>query len=155
MKGVPGTFSQIYIQVVLVVKWRAQLIDESWEAELHKYITGIIKGKEQILIAINGMPDHVHILIRLSPACRLSDLMREVKKASNVWVNSSGLCKTKFQWQTGYGAFSYSKSAIDNVIRYIERQKEHHAKKSLEKEYKKFLKDFDVDYKEEYLFDRR
>ncbi|SMD45002.1 REP element-mobilizing transposase RayT [Aquiflexum balticum DSM 16537] len=148
-----STYSQIYIQVVMAVKGRNSLISQSWEEELYKYMTGIITNKGQKLISINGMPDHIHILIGMKPACCLSDLIREVKKASNKFVKEKKFTKYKFDWQDGYGAFSYSHSALDNVIAYIQNQKEHHKKKTFKQEYIGFLKKFQVVYEEKYLFE--
>lgn len=147
-----STFSQIYIQVVFAVKGRHSLIAQSWEEELYKYITGIITNKGQKLLAVNGMPDHIHILIGMKPSCCLSDLVREIKKSSNAFVNEKKFSKFKFEWQEGYGAFSYSHSSLDNVIGYIQNQKEHHKKKSFREEYIEFLRKFEVEYKDEYLF---
>ena len=147
-----STYSQIYIQVVMAVKGRNSLISQSWEEELYKYMTGIITNKGQKLITINGMPDHIHILIGMKPACCLSDLIREVKKASNAFVKEKRFTKYKFDWQDGYGAFSYSHSALDNVIAYIQNQKEHHKKITFRQEYIGFLKKFQVEYDEKYLF---
>lgn len=148
-----GTFSQIYIQIVFPVKFRESLISPSWEEELYKYITGIITNKNQKLLAINGMPDHIHILIGMRPSCCLSDLVREIKKSSTEFINQKGFTKTKFQWQEGFGAFSYSHSALDNVIAYIRNQKHHHRKKTFREEYIEFLQKFQIAYKEEFLFD--
>lgn len=148
-----GTFSQIYIQIVFAVKSRESLISDSWEEELFKYITGIISNKGQKLLSINGMPDHIHFLIGMKPSCCLSDLVREIKKSSNEWVNEKEFSKFKFQWQEGYGAFSYSHSSLDNVIVYIQNQKEHHRRKSFREEYKEFLSHFQIDHKDEYLFE--
>ena len=148
-----GTFSQIYIQIVFAVKGRQSLLAREWEDEIYKYITGIITNKGQKLLAINGMPDHVHILIGMKPSCCLSDLVREIKKASNEFINQKGFLRTKFEWQEGYGAFSYSHSALDNVIKYIENQKEHHKRSSFQEEYKDFLEKYRVENKEEYLFE--
>lgn len=147
-----STFYQIYIQVVFAVKGRNSLIAQSWEEELYKYITGIITNKGQKLIAINGMSDHIHILIGMKPSCCLSDLVREIKKSSNAFINEKKFSKFKFEWQKGYGAFSYSHSSLDNVIAYIQNQKEHHKNKSFREEYIDFLKKFEVEYKDEYLF---
>lgn len=147
-----STFSQIYIQVVFAVRGRNSLIAQSWEEELYKYITGIITNKGQKLIAINGMPDHIHLLIGMKPSCCLSDLVREIKKASNSFINEKKFSKFKFEWQEGYGAFSYSHSSLNDVIAYIQNQKEHHKKKSFREEYIDFLKKFEVEYKDEYLF---
>ena len=147
-----SSFSQIYIQVVFAVKGRNNLIHSAWEEELYKYITGIITNKGQKLISINGVSDHIHILIGLKPACRLSDLVREIKKSSNSFIKEKRYTKFKFEWQEGYGAFSYSHSALDNVISYINNQKEHHKRKTFKEEYLNFLRRFEIDYKDEYLF---
>jgi len=149
----PGTFSQIYIQAVFAVKGRQSLIHADWESELYRYITGIIRNKKQKLLAINGMPDHIHILIGMKPSCCLSDLVREVKKASNDFINERQFVRGKFQWQEGYGAFSYSHSSLDQVISYINNQKEHHRKKTFREEYLEFLQKYEVDFKDEYLFE--
>lgn len=148
----PGTFSQLYIQIVFAVKGRHSLISEHWENELYKYITGIITNKDQKLLAINGMPDHIHILIGMKPSCCLSDLIREVKKASNEFVSKKGFSRSRFEWQEGYGAFSYSHSALDNVIQYIQNQKVHHKSRSFKDEYKEFLMEYRIEHKDEYLF---
>lgn len=149
----PGTFSQIYIQIVFAVKGRESLIHTSWEQELYKYISGIVTNKEQKLLAINGMPDHIHFLIGMRPSCCLSDLIREIKKASNDFVNQKKFVRGNFYWQEGYGAFSYSHSALDTVIAYIQNQKEHHRKKSFREEYKEFLNKYQIEHKDEYLFE--
>lgn len=147
-----STYSKIYIQVVIAVRGRSSVIASSWEEDLYKYVTGIITNKGQKLIAINGMPDHIHILIGLKPSCCLSDLVREIKKASNAFINEGGFTQTKFSWQEGFGAFSYSHSALDNVISYIQNQKEHHRKKTFKEEYIDFLKKYEIGYDERYLF---
>jgi len=146
-----STFTQLYIQIVFGVKHRQALIDPAWEDELYKYMTGIIQQKGQKLIAINGTRDHVHILIGMKPTCALSDLVRELKKASSVFIREKNFSRYKFEWQEGFGAFSYSHSSLDNVIRYIDNQKEHHRKSTFKEEYIEFLKKFNVDYKLEYL----
>jgi REP element-mobilizing transposase RayT len=110
-----GTFSQLYIQVVFAVQNRESLIHSSWEEEIHKYISGIVRNKEQKMLAINGMPDHIHILIGMKPSCCLSDLIREIKKSSNDFITTRKLAKFKFNWQEGYGAFSYSHSQKENI----------------------------------------
>ncbi len=148
-----STFSQIYIQIVFAVKGRNSLISSSWEDELYKYITGIVQNKGQKMLAINGMPNHIHIFIGMKPSCCLSDLVREIKKSSNAFIKEKQFTKYKFEWQEGYGAFSYSHSALDNVIMYIKNQKEHHKIKTFKEEYVDFLKKFKIDYKDEYLFD--
>ncbi len=147
-----GTFSQIYIQVVFAVQNRGCMIQSSWEEELYKYISGIVRNKEQKMLAINGMPDHIHFFIGMKPSCCLSDLVREIKKSSNDFIKEKRFSKFKFQWQEGYGAFSYSHSSLDNVIKYIMNQKEHHKKFTFREEYLDFLKKFEIDFKDEYLF---
>src|SRR5205807_2445289 len=135
-----GTYSQIYIQVVFAVKARESLIASEWEERLYEYITGIVRNKEQKMLAINGMPDHMHFLVGMRPSCCLSNLVREIKKASNDFINEKKLSTFKFNWQEGYGAFSYSHSQLDHVIAYIMNQKEHHKKRSFKEEYIDFLK---------------
>ena len=148
-----GTFSQIYIQVVFAVKGRECVIHTSWEEELYKYISGIVRNKGQKMLAINGMPDHLHFIIGMKPSCCLSDLVREIKKSSNDFINEKKFSKYKFSWQEGYGAFSFSHSALDNVIQYVNNQKEHHRIISFKEEYKEFLEKFEVEFREEYLFE--
>lgn len=148
-----STYSQIYIHVVFAVKGRDSLIHSSWEERLYKYITGIIQNKEQKMLAINGMPDHIHFLIGMKPSCNLSDLVREIKKASNEFIKENKFAPFKFQWQEGFGSFSYSHSQLDDVIGYIMNQKEHHKKKVFREEYLELIKKFEIGYKEEYLFE--
>jgi len=148
-----GTYSQIYIQVVFAVKGRENLINNSWSDELNKYIAGIIKGKGHKPIIVNGVTDHIHAFIGLKPSMAISDLVRDIKNNSTNFINENGFVKRKFCWQEGYGAFSYSHSHIERVYNYILNQKEHHRKKSFKKEYLDFLKKFDVDFNERYLFE--
>lgn len=148
-----STFTQIYVQIVFAVKGRESLINYSWEEDLFKYISGIVQNKGQKILAINGMPDHIHIFIGMKPTCCLSDLVREIKKASNEYINDNKFVKSKFKWQEGFGAFSYSHSNIDNVIKYILNQKEHHKLKTFKEEYLDFLAKFEIEFKEEYLFE--
>jgi len=138
---------------VFAVKYRNTLIAIEWESDLYKYMTGIIQNRGQKLLAINGAANHIHILIGMKPTCCLSDLVRETKKASTAFVNTRKLTSHKFQWQEGFGAFSYSHSSLDNVIAYIRNQKEHHKAITFKEEYTNFLTKFNVDYKDEYLFD--
>jgi REP element-mobilizing transposase RayT len=149
----PGTFSQIYIQIVFAVKNRDTLIDHRWEEHLFKYITGIVKKKGQLLIAINGVPDHIHFLLRIRPSCCLSGLIREIKKSTTSFIHDQNFSKYKFQWQEGYGSFSYSQSQVKEVVRYIQNQKQHHNSTSFKDEYKEFLKKFNIEFEEKYLFD--
>lgn len=149
----PGTFSQIYIQIVFSVKGRENLISNIWKTELHKYIAGIIKAKGQKPIIVNGMPDHIHAFVGLKPAMSIADLVRDMKNNPSNFVNENKLVKGRFSWQEGYGAFSYSHSHIDTVYNYILNQERHHKKKSFKEEYVEFLKKFEVGYDEKYLFE--
>ena len=146
-------YSQLYIQLIFSVKNRNAMIDIKFEDEIYKYITGIITQQNHKLIAINGMPDHIHILIGYKPNSNLSDLVKQIKVSSTKFINEKRFSKYKFNWQSGYGAFSYSKSQLNNVIQYINSQKEHHKKVSFKEEYITFLKKFEIDYKSEYLFE--
>ena len=148
-----NTYSQMYVQVVIVVKFREALIQKSWKEELYKYITGIVTNKGQKMLRINGVENHIHMLLNIQPNIALSDLMRDVKANSTKWINDQGFCKHSFRWQEGFGAFTYSISQIDNVINYIDNQEERHKKKTFKSEYLSLLKNFEVEYKEEYLFD--
>jgi len=147
-----NTYTQLYVQIVFAVKGRQNLISKNWKEELYKYITGIITNEGQKLIAINGMPDHIHILIGLKPNKSLSDLVRDIKANSSRFINEKGWINGKFEWQTGFGAFSYSHSQLTNVINYIQNQEEHHTKKTFKEEYIDFLQAFDIEYKNEYIF---
>lgn len=146
-------YTQIYIQIVFAVKGRQNLVSISWKDELYKYITGIVTNEGQKLIAINGMPDHIHILIGIKPDKSLSDLVRAIKANSSRFINEKRWINGKFEWQTGFGAFSYSHSQLTNVINYIQKQEEHHKKKTFKEEYIDFLKAFNVDFKNEFIFD--
>lgn len=148
-----STYSQIYIHTVFAVKGRESLIHASWEEQLYKYITGIVQNKGQKMLAINGMPDHIHLFIGMKPTCCLSDLIREIKKSSNTFINENHLSKFKFSWQEGFGAFSYSHSQMDTVCNYILNQKQHHKKSSFKEEYTDFLRKFAIEYNVNYLFD--
>jgi putative transposase len=147
-----GTFSQIYIQVVFAVKGRENLICKNWKEELNKYISGIITEKNQKSIIVNGMPDHIHAFIGLRPAMAISDLVRDIKNNSTNFINDSNFLRSKFSWQDGFGAFSYSRSHIDKVYNYILNQEEHHMKKSFKQEYIEMLNDLGIKYDEKYLF---
>lgn len=148
----PDTYTQLHIQFVFAVKYRASLISDVWKDRLHQYITGIFQNNKHKMLCLNSMPDHIHILIGMRPHQSVSGLMQIVKSKSSKWVNDNGLCKKDFAWQEGYGAFSYSKSHLKNVIRYIQNQEEHHRKRSFIQEYKGFLKAFEIDYEENYIF---
>ena len=148
-----GTYSQLYIQVVFAVKRRENLIGNSWKDELHKYISGIITAKGHKSIIVNGVADHVHCFIGLRPSMAISDLVRDIKNNSSKFINESGFTLGKFQWQEGYGVFSYSHWHVRQVYNYILKQEEHHKKETFKDEYIELLKRFEVEHKPEYLFD--
>ncbi|MES2654002.1 MAG: IS200/IS605 family transposase [Bacteroidota bacterium] len=148
----PNTYTQIHIHFIFVVKYRSGLIHATWKNDLYKYITGIVQNNQHKMIAINGMPDHVHVLIGLRPTQSISDLMQDVKANSSKWINEQKLTPGRFEWQAGFGAFSYSKSQLKNVITYIENQEQHHTNKTFREEYIALLEAFEVEYNEQYIF---
>jgi REP element-mobilizing transposase RayT len=148
-----NTYSQIYIQVVFAVQGRHSLIEREWKDELYKYITGIVKNNNQKLLAINGVSNHIHILLNIKPNIALSDLVRDIKANSSRFVNEKGFVRGKFSWQEGFGAFSYSISQLDDVIQYIQNQEEHHKETSFKDEYLKYLKRFEIEFDENYVFE--
>ena len=148
-----NTYTQIYIQIVFAVKGRQNLISKVNREELHKFITGVISNRDQKLFAVFAMPDHVHILVSISPNILIADLVRDIKAVSSKFINENRWGKGKFNWQEGYGAFSYSKSNVDSVIKYILNQEEHHKKKTFKEEYLGFLRKFEIEYDEKYLFE--
>jgi putative transposase len=147
-----NTYTQIHIQGVFAVKKRTGLIRHEWTDELYKYITGIVQMHNHRLLAINGMPDHVHVFFGMRPTQSLSDLMQDIKGNSSKWINQKKFIKDKFEWQEGYGAFSYSKSQASRVIAYVQDQEVHHRKITFLEEYKRFLEKFEIEYNERYLF---
>jgi REP element-mobilizing transposase RayT len=147
-----NTYTQIHIQFIFAVKYREGLIHSSYKAELYQYISGILKHHNHKLLAINGMSDHIHIFIGMRPTQSISDLIQDIKGNSSKWINEKRFLKVKFEWQEGYGAFSYSKSHVNNVINYIKNQEEHHKNESFRDEYLKFLEAFEIDYDERYIF---
>jgi putative transposase len=147
-----NTYTQIHIQFVFAVKYRTATIHSSWKDELYKYITGIIQHHKHKLIAINGMADHIHILIGMRPTQSISDLMQDVKASSSKWINEKQLAQGRFEWQEGYGAFSYGKSQVRDVVGYINNQEQHHKIKTFKEEYVDFLQKFEVAYDEKFIF---
>ena len=148
-----GTFSQIYIQIVFSVRGRDSLIGDEWKDELCRYMSGIIDNKGHKAIVVNGVSDHVHMFVGLRPAMSISDLVRDVKNNSSNFVNDNQFSRGKFEWQEGYGAFSYSHSQIEHVYNYISNQEEHHKVKTFKQEYEEFLNKFQVKYDSKYLVD--
>ena len=147
-----NTFSQIYIQTVFAVENRLSLIRAEFKEDLYKYISGIVRNQGQKLISINGMPDHVHILIGLRPAMALADLVREIKADSSNFINRNKWVHGKFSWQEGNGAFSYGHSQLNTIIRYIQNQEKHHSRKTFKDEYLTLLRKFDIAFDDKYVF---
>jgi len=147
------TYTQIIIQLVFAVEGRQSLISPNYQEEVNKYITGIVTNKRSKMLAINGTPDHIHILVGLNPAQAISDLVRDIKTGSNEWMNEKRWFREKFSWQEGYGAFSYSRSQLDRVAKYVINQPAHHAKRSFKDEYFALLRKFEIEFKDEYVFD--
>ena len=148
-----NTYTQIYLQLVFSPLGHENVIPKRHKEELHKYTAGIILNRKHKLLAVNFMPDHVHIFIGYHPAQSLPDLLRDIKSLTSKHINENKWIPGKFQWQDGYGAFSYSRSQIDDVIRYVSNQEEHHKKASFKEEYLKILQKFEIEYDEKYLFE--
>jgi len=147
-----NTYTQIYLQIVFAVQGRYNLIPREKEEEIHRYISGIISRKKQKLIAINSVSDHIHIFLGMKPNIALSDLVRDIKNNSSLFINGKKWIRGKFNWQEGFGAFSYGHSQINSVVKYIQGQEIHHAKRSFKSEYIEFLKKFNIEYDERYIF---
>jgi len=143
-----NSYTQLYAQIIFSPRCRQNLIHNRIKDDIYKYIVGIIKKKNQKPMIINGMPDHVHILLGFSPDITISDLVRDIKSNSTNFVNDNNLIQGKFSWQKGFGAFTYSKSQVPRVVRYIKNQEEHHCKKTFKEEYLELLEKFGVKYKE-------
>lgn len=148
-----NTYTQLYVHLVFAVKGRANLISTRWKERLYQYITGIITHKNQKLMVINGMPDHLHLLIGIKPDCMLSDLVRDIKANSSKWINEHKFVTGKFEWQSGFGAFTVGQSQIKTVVNYILNQEEHHRSKTFREEYVEFLSAYQIEFKSEYIFD--
>jgi putative transposase len=148
-----NTYSQIYIHIIFAVKHRMNLIAPNCREELHKYITGIVSNRGHKMLAVFCMPDHTHLLVGLNPTLSVSDLARDVKAGSSKFINEKGWIRGQFNWQVGFGGFSYSKNQIDTVIKYILNQEEHHRKKTFREEYVDLLVKFGIEYDEKYLFE--
>jgi len=147
-----NSYTQIHIQFVFAVKYRAAVIDDEWSERLHQYITGIFQANNHKMLQINSMPDHIHIFIGMRPDQSISSLIQNVKTESSKWIKDQKLCSHPFAWQEGYGAFSYSKSQIPAVVKYIKNQKAHHQKVTFLDEYRKLLTLFDIEWDERYIF---
>jgi putative transposase len=148
-----NTYSQMYVQIVFVVKGRQNLISSEHRVDLEKFICGIIKNRGQIMLAVYCMPNHTHVLIAFKPTIAISDLARDVKAGSSKFINDSHWLRCRFNWQEGFGAFTYSKRQVETVVNYIKNQEDHHKKKSFKEEYYEFLKEYEIEFDEKYLFD--
>ena len=148
-----NSYTQMHLQLIFAVKFRASLINSSWKDELLKYITGIIQTQKHKLIIINGVADHLHVLIGFRPHQSLSELMQDIKGSSSKWINEKKFTPARFAWQEGYGAFSYSHSHLNKVINYIKNQEQHHRKISFLEEYRSFLKAYEIEFDEKYILE--
>lgn len=149
----PGTYTQIYLQFVFAVKFREALIQSNHQKEVYSFIAGLINSMGHKSYAVNGMPEHVHVFMSFNPKHSPAETIKEIKRASSNFINEKKWFSRKFQWQSGYGCFSYSKSQIDNVVKYVMNQKEHHRKVTFREEYFDFLEKFEVDFDKRYLFE--
>lgn len=149
----PGTFTQIYIQLIFSPLYREALLHPHIRPEVFSYMSGIITNLGHKSIIVNGMADHVHLFIGLNPKLSISETVKEIKRASSLFINQQKFFPGKFQWQSGYGGFSYSQSQIERVYQYILNQQEHHKKKSFKEEYMGFLKKYDIEFENQYLFE--
>ena len=148
-----NTYTQIYVQIVFTVRGRENILPKQHREELHKYISGIVSNHNQKLISIFAMPDHVHLLVGIKPNIAISDLVRDIKTSSSKFITDKKWVNGKFNWQEGFGAFSYSKSQIEKVVNYILNQEQHHRIKSFRDEYLELLNKFEIEYNTKYLFD--
>ena len=147
-----NTYTQLHIQLVFAVKYRAALIQKEWKPRLHQYITGIFQKNEHKMLQVNSMPDHIHVFIGMRPHQSISALIQNVKTESSKWIKEQNLCSYPFAWQEGYGAFSYAKSQVADVIRYVQNQETHHKKETFLDEYRKLLVAFEIEWDERYIF---
>ncbi|MHC1736378.1 MAG: IS200/IS605 family transposase [Ignavibacteriaceae bacterium] len=147
-----NTYVQIYVHFIFAVQNRLSLIQDEWQSGLYKYMTGIVEHHNHKLFAINGMSDHIHLLVSMNPKQAPSDLVYHIKRSSSIWINENKLALGQFAWQDGFGAFTYGKSQIPEVAKYIENQKQHHSKKTFQEEYLKLLELFEIKYDKRYIF---
>ena len=148
-----NTYKSVYLQIVFAVKHREALLHKSWRPQLFKYIAGIVNQRDHYSLAVNGVEDHVHIFLDYNGNELIEELVREIKKASNAWINDNNFCPSKFEWQIGFGVFSHGYREKGIVINYIKNQETHHYKSSFREEYLALLKAYEIDFKEAYIFD--
>jgi REP element-mobilizing transposase RayT len=149
----PGVFTQLFVHIVFAVKYRERLLTKEMRDELFKYISGIIANRKHKVLIINGVADHIHILIGLNPNDKISDLVACIKRESSFFINEKKWFRGKFHWQDGYGAFTYSRSQLDNIYKYIANQEVHHKRRTFREEYILLLKRFEIKFEDKYLFE--
>ncbi len=149
----PDTFTQLYVHLIFAVQHRQYLLHNPVAPRVFEYMSGIVRDLKHKSIIVNGMPDHVHILLGLHPSISISDTVHDIKRGSSLWINQERMFRGKFAWQEGYGAFSYSRSQLNDVYHYIENQQEHHRRRTFREEYVDFLEKFALEYDAHYLFD--
>jgi len=149
----PGVFTQMYVQLVFAVWNRENLLNGLIRPRIYEYISGILRSLGHKSIILNGISDHVHILYGLNPTKSVSDTVHDIKRSSSIFINENKLVQGRFSWQEGYGGFTYSRSQIDDVFRYIQNQEIHHAKRTFKEEYIENLQKFEIEYDPKYLFE--
>lgn len=149
----PGTFTQLYIHMIFAVKYRERLLKTEIRPQVFRYISGILSQRKHKSIIVNGVSDHVHILAGINPDDKVSDLVATIKRSSSTFINQNNWFRGKFHWQDGYGAFSYSRSQLENVYIYISNQENHHKKQSFRNEYIRILQLYEIEYDEKYIFE--
>jgi putative transposase len=148
-----NTFSQIYLQFVFAVRGRQSLIQKEHKEELHKYMTSLVRARKAKMLAVHCMPDHTHLFVGFKPSVLIADFVKEIKVQSNEFITNKKWIRGNFNWQDGYGVFSYGHSQIDSVCKYVLNQEAHHKKKTFREEYHEFLEKFAVPYEERFLFE--
>lgn len=147
-----GNYSKLYLHFVFAVKGRQSLIPKERKEELHRYISGLVSNRKAKLLAVHCMPDHLHLFVGYHPSILISDFVKEIKVATNEYIQKNRISHGSFSWQSGYGVFSYSHSQIDHVINYVKNQESHHKKKTFSEEYVEFLEQFAIEYESKYIF---
>jgi len=147
-----NTYHQIYLQSVFAVKYRAAVLDKTWRNKVQGVIGNLINETGCKTIIVNGVEDHMHCFLGLRPSVSVSELMKTVKAKSSKYINDHLLTTDRFEWQVGYGAFSYRQRDVDQIYNYIKNQEEHHHKQTFREEYLELLKEFEIGYDEEYIF---
>lgn len=153
IKMKPGTFTQMYVQIVFAVRCRENVLTNKIRPRVFEYMSGIITSLNHKSIIVNGYSDHVHIFLGLNPAVSISDTVHDIKRGSSLFINENKLVQGRFSWQEGFGAFTYSKSQIGDVFTYIENQEQHHSRKSFRDEYLSILEKNEIEYDPRFLFE--